>query len=101
MRRSFNQVLWSVSRATLAAAGLALAPTAFAAEDDKHATAEEAQASPQDTIVVTGLREKGTGTGTKTETPLIETPQSITVIDGEELERRNVLSINQALGYVA
>ena len=101
MRRSLNQALWTASRVVLAAAGLALAPAAFATEDDKNATVEETQAAPHDTIVVTGLREKGTGTGTKTETPLIETPQSITVIDGAELERRNVLSINQALGYVA
>lgn len=31
----------------------------------------------------------------------METAQTITVIDGEELFRRNALSINQALGYVA
>ncbi|MCJ8157217.1 TonB-dependent siderophore receptor [Sphingomonas sp. LaA6.9] len=54
-----------------------------------------------DTIVVTGVQEKGTGSGTKTDTPLMETPQSITVIDNEELTRRNALSINQALTYVA
>ncbi|MGK6321415.1 TonB-dependent siderophore receptor [Sphingomonas sp. DT-204] len=56
--------------------------------------------NPQE-IVVTGLRERGTGSGTKTDTPLIETPQTITVIDEEELTRRNAQSINQALGYVA
>src|SRR5690606_12872674 len=39
--------------------------------------------------------------GTKTGTPLIETPQTITLIDNEELVRRNALSINQALTYVA
>jgi iron complex outermembrane receptor protein len=53
------------------------------------------------TVIVTGVRDKGTGSGTKTDTPLMETPQTITVIDGEELLRRNALSINQALGYVA
>ncbi len=42
-----------------------------------------------------------TASGTKTDTPLMETAQAITVIDGEELIRRNALSINQALGYVA
>ncbi len=31
----------------------------------------------------------------------METAQTITVIDGDELFRRNALSINQALGYVA
>ena len=101
---SFNHVLWTVPRAALLATGLAIAPTAFAAEDPEPGTeepgTEEPQTSSHDTITVTGLRE-GTGTGTKTDTPLIETPQTITVIDSEELERRNVLSINQALGYVA
>lgn len=54
-----------------------------------------------DTIVITGLKDKQASTGTKTDTPLIATPQSITVIDNDELSRRNALSINQALGYVA
>ncbi|MDB5686252.1 MAG: hypothetical protein JWR77_841, partial [Rhizorhabdus sp.] len=52
-------------------------------------------------IVVTGIQEKGTRSGTKTDTPLLKTPQTITVIDREELTVRNVTSINQALGYVA
>lgn len=53
------------------------------------------------TVVVTGVREQGTSSGTRTDTPLMDTPQTITVIDDEELIRRNALSINQALGYVA
>ena len=57
--------------------------------------------SGAETIVVTGVREKQAGAGTKTDTPLMATPQSITVIDSEELVRRNALSINQALSYVA
>jgi iron complex outermembrane receptor protein len=62
--------------------------------------ADEASANP-DTIIVTGLSDNKTSTGTKTDTPLIATPQSITIIDREELTRRNALSINEALGYVA
>jgi iron complex outermembrane recepter protein len=57
--------------------------------------------SERNTIVVTGVREKGTGSGTKTDTPLMETPQTITVIDADELARRNARSLNQALTYVA
>jgi iron complex outermembrane recepter protein len=60
-----------------------------------------ADISEGNSIVVTGVREKGQASGTKTETPLIETPQTITIIDSEELERRNARSINQALNYVA
>lgn len=65
--------------------------------------AEEAAESTEssETIVVTGLREEGVSSATKSETPLIVTSQTITVIDAEELERRNAISINQAVGYVA
>ena len=54
-----------------------------------------------DALVVTGARYKAASSGTKTDTTLIETPQTITVIDNAELTRRNVQSINQAMGYVA
>jgi iron complex outermembrane recepter protein len=63
-------------------------------------TAENAETSVE-AVIVTGYRYQQAAAGTKTETPLMETPQSITVIDGDELIRRNALSINQALGYVA
>lgn len=63
--------------------------------------AADAEAAGSDQIIVTGLKERQTGVGTKTDTPLMETPQTITVIDGAELMRRNALSINQALSYVA
>ena len=63
---------------------------------------EDQQRLRNEDIVVEGQREKkSASSGTKTDVPLIATPQSITVIDQEELTRRNALSINQALGYVA
>jgi iron complex outermembrane receptor protein len=65
------------------------------------AQAEEAADANSDTIIVTGLKDNQTGSGTKTDTPLMATAQSITIIDNDELIRRNALSINQALGYVA
>ncbi|WP_083671968.1 TonB-dependent siderophore receptor [Sphingomonas montana] len=72
---------------------LAAADLATAATDDRDVP---------ETVVVTGARTARPGiTGTKTDTPLIETPQAITVIDNAELVRRNALSINQALTYVA
>jgi iron complex outermembrane receptor protein len=45
----------------------------------------------RNTAVVTGTREKETASGTKTDTPLLQTPQAITVIGTEELIRRNDL----------
>ncbi len=63
---------------------------------------EDQQRLRNEDIVVEGQREKkSASSGTKTDVPLIATAQSITVIDQEELTRRNALSINQALGYVA
>ena len=80
--------------------GLLLAGAAVLATPGM-AHADAAADTSHGDILVTGLRENKTGTGTKTDTPLIETAQSITVIDNDELTRRNALSINQALGYVA
>lgn len=85
-------------RALIAALAL-FSPIAAHAQQAPDDSADET--SRPDTIIVTGLREKQTGAGTKTDTPLMETPQTITIIDSEELTRRNVQSINQALGYVA
>lgn len=56
----------------------------------------------RDEVLVTGERERRAGqTGAKTDTPLISLAQTITAIDNAELTRRNALSINQAVGYVA
>ena len=92
-----NAGAWRGLAATIAAVtalqGL-YASAARADDADSDATAVER-------VEVTGLKARRAAAGTKTETPLIETPQSITVIDGAELSRRNVQSINQALGYVA
>ncbi|QNQ07929.1 TonB-dependent siderophore receptor [Sphingomonas alpina] len=95
---------FGVSLAALAAL-LAIVPAVAHAEnavapDDAVTDHADAEAGREE-IIVTGLRLKQAGSGTKTDTPLMLTPQSITVIDNEELTRRNALSINQALGYVA
>ncbi|WP_423602050.1 TonB-dependent siderophore receptor [Sphingomonas sp. MS122] len=87
-----------MSRAALIACALA-APSLAAANDSDDTDTGDGRAG--ETVVITGVNTRGTGSGTKTDTPLMETPQSITVIDGAELELRNVQSINQALGYVA
>ena len=98
--RSFDasRVAFSLARAlkgTLLGAGTAIVAANSAVADTA------ADVSERNTIVVTGVRDKGAGSGTKTETPLMKTPQTITVIDADELARRNARSINQALTYVA
>ena len=50
---------------------------------------------------VIGFVAKRGATATKTDTPLIETPQSISVITRDRLETQGGLTINQAVGYSA
>jgi len=77
-----------------------LAPAQAFAADEAVADGDSAPTSVE-AVEITGHKIRQAAAGTKTETALIETPQSITVIDGDELTRRNALSINQAMGYVA
>ncbi|GGE14117.1 ligand-gated channel [Aureimonas endophytica] len=48
---------------------------------------------------VTGYVAKRTATGSKTDTPLVEVPQSVSVIGREELEDRGVQKLDEALRY--
>ncbi|MCJ2055879.1 TonB-dependent siderophore receptor [Methylobacterium sp. J-048] len=48
---------------------------------------------------VTGYVARVSPTATKTNTPLIETPQSVSVVTREQLNDRNVQSLNEALAY--
>lgn len=87
----------------LASTTLAAMPMAALAETTGESTpASDAQVRDTNDIVINGQRERRSGeAGAKTDTPLIALPQTVTVIDAAELQRRNALSINQALGYVA
>ncbi|MBR8653556.1 TonB-dependent siderophore receptor [Achromobacter sp. Marseille-Q0513] len=49
----------------------------------------------------TGYAATRSATGTKTDTPLIETPQSISVVGAEEIEILKPQNLQDALGYVA
>lgn len=69
-------------------------------------TASISGAIELDPVVVQGNGDGSTGyvatrsaTGTKTNTPLIETPQSVTVLTRKELNDRNVQSLTQAVAY--
>ncbi|MGH8571700.1 MAG: TonB-dependent receptor plug domain-containing protein, partial [Gammaproteobacteria bacterium] len=52
--------------------------------------------APPETI---GYKATRATTATKTDTPLIETPQSISVITREQLEEQNVTDLGEALRY--
>ncbi|MEY2883927.1 MAG: hypothetical protein RL490_1651 [Pseudomonadota bacterium] len=58
-----------------------------------------------DVIVVTGTRDQGyivhaTSSATRTDTPLLDVPQSVTVLSRERLDDQALLSIADALRYV-
>lgn len=48
---------------------------------------------------VTGYTARVSPTATKTNTPLIETPQSVSVVTREQLDDRNVQTLREALNY--
>ncbi len=50
---------------------------------------------------VTGYTARISPTATKTNTPLLETPQSVTVLTREQLNDRNVQTLKEAISYVA
>ena len=49
---------------------------------------------------VNGYFAGGTSTATKTNTKIIDIPQSVTIITQQQLQDRNSLTLNQALSYV-
>ena len=71
----------------------ALAPLpALGATDDAAAADAAAAAAPRQ-IVITGAREESS-TATKTDTPIIETPQPITVVDDELYLAQGAISVS-------
>ena len=74
-------------------------------------TAKEATASKEDKLVVVaqtgsghqddGIDAKNSSTGTKTDTPLIRTPQSVSVITAQQIQDQGATSVAQALRYTA
>ncbi len=100
--------------AALAGSGLELMKTdagTYTLRKSPAATPGEASLTPV-TVTADALQENASGpvhgyvakrsaTATKTDTPIIETAQSITVIGAEEIETLKSQSLQDALGYVA
>lgn len=61
--------------------------------------AADSAADASDSIIVTGAR--GSSAATKTDTPLIETPQPITIVDAETYLAQGSISVSDTLRYVA
>lgn len=84
----------------LCAAQLAAAQTA--ADQTLPAITVKEEAAPETaTGPVTGYRAKRAATATKTDTPLAETPQSVTVVTSEQMVDQGAISLQDALGYAA
>lgn len=64
--------------------------------------ARAADTSAPESIVVTGSQtETVASSGTKSATPILETPQSISVVTGTDIEALGLSNLNQVLRYVA
>lgn len=71
-------------------------------EPGASASVEGAGPALLDSITVNAYRQAETiGAATKTETSLIETPQSVSVIERDELDARGVQNLNEATRYTA
>ncbi|MEG8044287.1 TonB-dependent siderophore receptor [Sphingomonas faeni] len=84
--------------------GLAVLLASAAAAPSFAQTAPDAAANGLDTgiVVVTGQHPRNqASSGTKTDTPLAETPQSISVITSDDIAGRSLQNLNQALRFVA
>jgi len=102
-------MLRSITRVCLLASATAIVPlttpASAAAEGMDGASApvaDAASATDGGEIVVSGAQPANeASSGTKSATPILETPQSISVIGSEELARLGLQNLNQALRFVA
>ncbi|MEZ3501320.1 ferrichrome porin FhuA [Pantoea sp. KPR_PJ] len=85
---SIAVILGSVSAAALAD------ETLIVSADAGSAAPQESAWGPAPTIAA-----KQSATGTKTDTPLEKTPQSVSVVTREEMETRQVTSVKEAFNY--
>lgn len=75
--------------------------TATAATSQKTAPKASSAPDPEEIQVVGRNLSTVASTATKSETPLVDTAQSVTVITRNEMDIRGVLSLNQAVRYTA
>lgn len=105
---------WRIShtrRATLAATAVALSAAVPAYAEEKDDSAETRKALPTITVSgdpgetatgpVTGFVARRGGSATKTDTPLIETPQAISVVTRDQMEAQGALTLRETTNYTA
>lgn len=77
------------------------ATTAPAKEDTINVTASSAPEAAQESAwgPAATIAAKHSATGTKTDTPLVKTPQSVSVVTREEMDMKQPVTVKEALGY--
>jgi iron complex outermembrane receptor protein len=98
-------------RATLCATAVALSAAVPAFAEEKDEAGEPRRALPTVTVSsdsgetatgpVTGFVARRGGSATKTDTPLIETPQAISVITRDQMEAQGALTLRETTNYTA
>lgn len=87
--------------AALAATFLGLAPSAFAQQSLPAVRVEATTEKETATTPVIGYKAKNAATATKTDTPLLETPQAVTVITRDQIVDQGATTLQDALNYAA
>ncbi len=97
------QLIVPVRRLALAvqAAVALLALSANALAQDVQVDATDVDATDLDRVVVTAAIPKSSGTVTKTDTPLIEIPQSVSIITRQQMQERGIHGVEEAVWYTA
>lgn len=89
-----------LSKIATTALAVAIAHPVVAADVPASGEVDAAEAVDADAITVTGAREVSMA-GTKTDTPLIQTPQPITIVTDDLYLAQGAVSISDTLRYVA
>jgi iron complex outermembrane receptor protein len=89
---TLRRIATATTSAAPSAQGAAQLPTVQVTADAERETA---------TGPVQGFIARRSATGTKTDTPLLETPQSISVVTAEQMQVQKAVSLQDALDYTA
>ncbi|KFB08276.1 TonB-dependent siderophore receptor [Nitratireductor basaltis] len=92
----------SISHIALAvASGLVLSASAAAAQEATTLDRLTVEAESDDILLQDGYIAQESRTGTKTDTPIVQIPQSISVITQDQIEDQKPRTLNETLGYTA
>jgi iron complex outermembrane receptor protein len=102
-RAALSVLMMSGAGLLLSTTAIAQAPAQAVAEADDAATGVGAVRNDDGTILITARRfvPSGAITASKTTAPLIETPQSVSVVSRDQIDLLNFIDVQQAVRYTA